>query len=138
MFCAANVFIYSLPAHWMWSNNGWLRQLGAVDVAGSSVVHALGGVSGQSLGPDQCQIAHRRHVISDQDPVQEVLNVCFFPLILHGAGLVASYVLGPRVAVHRQRERILLGSAQTSLIGLFMIWWAFLAFNSARCDPLIE
>ncbi len=45
---------------------------------------------------------------------------------------VASIMLGPRIGVEKQRERIIMGNAQNSLIGLFMIWWAFLAFNSGR------
>lgn len=41
-YCAFSFFgtlIYSLPAHWLWSKEGWLTQLGAVDIAGSGVVH---------------------------------------------------------------------------------------------------
>lgn len=37
---------YSIPAHWIWGKNGWLRELGAVDIAGSGPVHVVGGVSG--------------------------------------------------------------------------------------------
>ncbi|XP_072051522.1 putative ammonium transporter 3 [Amphiura filiformis] len=36
----------SIPAHWMWSEEGWLKQLGAVDIAGASAVHLVGGVTG--------------------------------------------------------------------------------------------
>ena len=43
---------------------------------------------------------------------------------------MASLLLGPRLGVERQRERIIMGNAQNSLVGLFMLWWAFLAFNS--------
>lgn len=35
-------FIYPLYGHWMWGG-GWLAELGALDFAGSGVVHALGG-----------------------------------------------------------------------------------------------
>ena len=51
---------------------------------------------------------------------------------MHFAALVAAYYLGPRIGLKRQRERIIMGNAQGSLVGLFMIWWAFLAFNSGR------
>lgn len=47
-------------------------------------------------------------------------------------------MLGPRLGVHRQRERILMGNAQNSLIGLFMMWWAFLAFNSGSTFGVSE
>lgn len=37
-------FIYPVVGHWVWGG-GWLSQLGFHDFAGSTVVHALGGVS---------------------------------------------------------------------------------------------
>ena len=39
-------FIYDPVAHWVWGVNGWLRNLGALDFAGGTVVHILSGVSG--------------------------------------------------------------------------------------------
>jgi Amt family ammonium transporter len=35
-------FIYPIYGHWMWGG-GWLAELGALDFAGSGVVHAVGG-----------------------------------------------------------------------------------------------
>ncbi|XP_059088618.1 putative ammonium transporter 2 [Tigriopus californicus] len=90
LFCVLNVFIYCFPAHWMWGPSGWLKELGAKDIAGAGVVHALGGSS----------------------------------------SLVASWYLGPRTGLYTQRDRMIMGNAQNSLVGLFMLWWAFLAFNS--------
>ena len=47
--------IYVLPAHWVWNPYGWLNYLGALDFAGSSVVHMSGGiaalVAAKILGP---------------------------------------------------------------------------------------
>ncbi|CAF3678307.1 unnamed protein product [Rotaria sordida] len=37
---------YDPMAHWVWSNNGWLKHLGTLDFAGGTVVHILSGVSG--------------------------------------------------------------------------------------------
>ncbi|MEM8677430.1 MAG: ammonium transporter [Cyanobacteria bacterium P01_G01_bin.67] len=34
--------IYPLFGHWAWNDAGWLKQLGFVDFAGSTVVHAVG------------------------------------------------------------------------------------------------
>ncbi len=39
-------FIYDPLAHWVWGVNGWIRNLGALDFAGGTVVHISSGVSG--------------------------------------------------------------------------------------------
>ncbi|KAJ8304622.1 hypothetical protein KUTeg_018205 [Tegillarca granosa] len=46
LFSFFNTVIYCFPAHWEWAQNGFLRTLGCVDVAGSGAVHLVGGVSG--------------------------------------------------------------------------------------------
>ncbi|MBE2222420.1 MAG: ammonium transporter, partial [Anaerolineae bacterium] len=47
-------FIYPISGHWMWGG-GWLSQLGFIDFAGSTIVHAVGGFAGLAaawvLGP---------------------------------------------------------------------------------------
>ena len=47
--------IYPIFGHWAWSDSGWLKQLGFVDFAGSTVVHSLGAWIGLAgvivLGP---------------------------------------------------------------------------------------
>src|SRR3990170_5357497 len=40
-----SVVVYSPVAHWVWASDGWLRELGALDFAGGTVVHASSGVS---------------------------------------------------------------------------------------------
>jgi ammonium transporter, Amt family len=37
--------VYAPAAHWVWGVGGWLRDLGALDFAGGTVVHVLAGVS---------------------------------------------------------------------------------------------
>jgi Amt family ammonium transporter len=37
--------IYDPMAHWVWSSDGWLASLGAVDFAGGAVIHILVGIS---------------------------------------------------------------------------------------------
>ncbi len=39
-------FIYDPLAHWVWGVDGWIRNLGALDFAGGTVVHISSGVSG--------------------------------------------------------------------------------------------
>ena len=38
-------FVYDPVAHWVWGVGGWLRNLGALDFAGGTVVHIISGVS---------------------------------------------------------------------------------------------
>ena len=41
-----STLVYDTVAHWVWSTDGWLRALGALDFAGGAVVHVTAGVSG--------------------------------------------------------------------------------------------
>jgi Amt family ammonium transporter len=40
-----STFVYDFVAHWVWGVDGWLRELGALDFAGGTVVHINAGVS---------------------------------------------------------------------------------------------
>ena len=113
LFTTVNTLIYALPAHWIWHESGWLYQLGARDLAGSGPVHLLGGFSGEGsyFIPFKVHI----HMINNQF-----------------SGLVAAYMLGPRIGRSKQSSQIAMGNAKNSLIGLFMLWWGTLAFNSGR------
>ena len=46
LFSSFNILTFALPAHWMWSDIGFLKYLGARDAAGSGAVHLVGGFSG--------------------------------------------------------------------------------------------
>lgn len=46
LFSVFNTFIYSIPAHWIFDDNGWLKQMGMIDFAGGGPVHLLGGITG--------------------------------------------------------------------------------------------
>ncbi|MEW6423488.1 MAG: ammonium transporter [Bacillota bacterium] len=39
-------FVYDPLAHWVWGVGGWLREMGALDFAGGTVVHISSGISG--------------------------------------------------------------------------------------------
>lgn len=42
-------FVYDFIAHWVWGVGGWLRNLGALDFAGGTVVHISSGVSALAI-----------------------------------------------------------------------------------------
>ncbi|GAA5534672.1 ammonium transporter [Deinococcus aluminii] len=74
-----SLLIYAPLAHWVWSADGWLYRLGALDFAGGTVIHIAAGVSALVaalvLGPrlGYARTAHVPH------------NV---PFVLLGAGLL--------------------------------------------------
>ncbi|GJG87713.1 ammonium transporter [Gemmatimonadetes bacterium T265] len=74
-----STFVYDPLAHWVWGDGGWLKQLGALDFAGGTVVHISAGaaalVAAVALG--------RRRGIERRPPVPH--NV---PFVLLGAGLL--------------------------------------------------
>ena len=37
---------YSVAAGWIWSNHGFLNNLGAVEISGSGPIHIIGGMAG--------------------------------------------------------------------------------------------
>jgi len=39
------IFVYNPVAHWVWSADGWLFKLGALDFAGGTVVHINAGIA---------------------------------------------------------------------------------------------
>jgi Amt family ammonium transporter len=40
-----SVFVYAPLAHWVWGVGGWMREMGALDFAGGTVVHMSSGVA---------------------------------------------------------------------------------------------
>ena len=49
IFSLFNTVVYCFPAGWIWSENGFLKTMGCVDIAGSGGVHLVGGASGIPL-----------------------------------------------------------------------------------------
>ncbi|HEY9718101.1 MAG TPA: ammonium transporter [Trichormus sp.] len=40
-----SIFVYAPVAHWVWGDNGWIHNLGALDFAGGTVVHITAGTA---------------------------------------------------------------------------------------------
>ena len=73
-----SLFVYSPVAHWVWSVDGWLYKLGALDFAGGTVVHATSGVSALLVA-----ILIGRRVVNG-----EGLEPHDIPMTVLGAGLL--------------------------------------------------
>lgn len=70
-------FVYDPLAHWVWGVGGWLRELGALDFAGGTVVHIASGVSGLVVA-----LVLGKRVQSKDNVPHHV------PLTIFGAGLL--------------------------------------------------
>ncbi|XP_066596314.1 putative ammonium transporter 3 isoform X2 [Prorops nasuta] len=91
LFSFLNTIVYCIPAGWVWGDHGFLKQMGVVDIAGSGVVHLIGGVS----------------------------------------SLACAIMLGPRLGRYDNgTDPLPLGSPVNAILGLFVLWWGWLAFNS--------
>ena len=45
-FAALNaLLVHTLPAHWVWTRQGWLAEINAIDLAGAASVHVVGGMA---------------------------------------------------------------------------------------------
>jgi Amt family ammonium transporter len=71
--------IYDPLAHWVWGQGGWLKELGALDFAGGTVVHISAGVTALVMAA----ALGRRRGIDREPPVPH--NV---PFTLLGAGVL--------------------------------------------------
>jgi Amt family ammonium transporter len=73
-----SIFVYSPIAHWVWASDGWLYELGALDFAGGTVVHASSGVAALIVA----LLIGRRVVNGDRMEPHDI------PMTVLGAGLL--------------------------------------------------
>ncbi|CAN5696393.1 ammonium transporter [soil metagenome] len=73
-----SLLVYAPLAHWVWAPGGWLRELGALDFAGGTVVHISSGVSALVAAV----LVGRRYTNGDRLEPHDV------PMTVLGAGLL--------------------------------------------------
>ena len=73
------VFVYNPIAHWVWSADGWLFKLGALDFAGGTVVHINAGIAALVTA---LMIGKRKYYDGHPTPPHNV------PLVVVGAALL--------------------------------------------------
>ena len=80
VFCLLwTTLVYDPVAHWVWGDGGWLRNIGALDFAGGTVVHITAGVA--ALAISICLRRRARALVGRFKPVS-------VPLTLFGAVLL--------------------------------------------------
>ncbi|XP_076680094.1 ammonium transporter [Andrena cerasifolii] len=99
LFSFLNTIVYCIPAGWIWGDHGFLKNIGVVDIAGSGVVHLVGGSS----------------------------------------ALACAIMLGPRLGRYDNGiDPLPLGNPVNAIMGLFVLWWGWLAFNSGSTYGITE
>lgn len=73
------IFVYNPVAHWVWSADGWLFKLGALDFAGGTVVHINAGIAALVM---TLMIGSRKNYNNHPTPPHNV------PLVVMGAALL--------------------------------------------------
>ena len=73
------IFVYNPIAHWVWSADGWLFKLGALDFAGGTVVHINAGIAALVTA---LMIGKRKYYDGRPTPPHNV------PLVVIGAALL--------------------------------------------------
>jgi Amt family ammonium transporter len=74
------LLIYAPLAHWVWAPDGWIRNLGALDFAGGTVVHISAGLAGLAAAI----VLGKRHSVKKKEKVVPH-NI---PLTMLGAGML--------------------------------------------------
>lgn len=72
-------FVYDPVAHWIWSADGWLYNMGALDFAGGTVVHINAGIASLVVA---LMIGKRRHYMNVPLPPHNI------PFVAIGTGLL--------------------------------------------------
>lgn len=74
------LLVYAPLAHWVWAPGGWIRNLGALDFAGGTVVHISAGLAGLAAA----LVLGKRHSVKKREPILPH-NM---PLTMLGAGML--------------------------------------------------
>lgn len=99
--------MYCIPAGWIWGDHGFLKNMGVVDIAGSGVVHLVGGSSGKLYSFIQL--------------LRQFIDKHFkrdFTL-----ALACAIMLGPRLGRYDNGiDPLPLGNPVNAIMGLFVLW----------------
>lgn len=72
------LLVYAPLAHWVWAPGGWIRELGALDFAGGTVVHISAGLAGLAAAL----------VLGKRNGIKGVIAPHNLPLSVLGAGML--------------------------------------------------
>lgn len=116
LFALFNTLAFSLPGYWIWAEEGFLYKLKAVDIAGATTLHLVGGMAGLCatlyLGPR----TGRFEGISGSST-----NLMW--------ATAASSLPGEQGEEGSIFSSVILHSPTNALLGALMLWWGWLGLN---------
>ena len=122
IFSLVNTVVYCVPAGWIWGSHGFLYNLGVVDIAGSGGVHLIGGVSGSFFSFINLifKTLNNKSLLGNRINIFAILFKAF----------VAAKTMGARLGRWDIEGDPPMGSPTNAVVGLFMLWWGWFAFNA--------
>lgn len=121
--------IYPFYGHWVWNSSGWLKQLGFIDFAGSTVVHGVGAWVGFAT---LIIIGSRQGRFSDKGEVNKIQG-SNLPFAVLGALFLwlgwLGFNGGSTFAFNNQVPKIILNTVLAGVGGMIM---AMIFFSSKR------
>ena len=117
-------FVYPIFGHWVWHENGWLKQIGYIDFAGSSVVHGVGGWVALAvvliIGPRRGRFSNAMGIEGFSMPlaILGLLLIWFGWFGFNGGSLMGADERVPLVIVNT-----CLAGSLGGLTSMFMSWW---------------
>ena len=123
------VAVYSTLVGWVWSEEGWLFELGAIDLAGGIVIHVSTGVSGAILALVLGKRIFGKHTASRND----------VPSVILGAGILTfGWIWFNSASVLEVNETTAQVATNTILAAALgaLAWFGFDAVRSKRVSAL--
>ncbi|XP_015928072.1 putative ammonium transporter 3 [Parasteatoda tepidariorum] len=124
------ILVYSIPAGWMWRENGLLASLGAVDVGGSGVVHLVGGscglVAAIILGPRTGRYDRGTQILPLGNPTNALLGLfmLWWGWLGFSAGSTTGIVDNKWKYSSRASVTTILASTGGGLVGMIFSYFA--------------
>ncbi|CAH1778550.1 unnamed protein product [Owenia fusiformis] len=136
LFSFFNTLVYCVPAHWVWGSNGFLSELGVIDIAGSGAVHLLGAVSGLVATILLKPRIGRYDNIDDEPPIGNGTNSILGMFILWWGWL--SFNCGSTFGISGGKWKLAAKAAATTLIAAMGGGFAGCTYSQIRTKGKLQ
>ncbi|XP_078585465.1 ammonium transporter 2-like [Branchiostoma floridae x Branchiostoma japonicum] len=96
VYCIVNVLLLVFPMHWVWAQNGWLKQLGATDASGAGPVHVIAGTHSLVLAtlmlrPRKEKSNPENQPAPRESPQKMLIGTCLLWCGFHGLAIGSAF-----------------------------------------------